>query len=41
MGVATCVLRSNKSFDADAQQRPFASLRSSSPFAGQLRRQSS
>ncbi|HEY8357347.1 MAG TPA: hypothetical protein VIL30_07765 [Ramlibacter sp.] len=31
-------VRSNRSFDADAQQRSFASLRSSPPAAGQLRR---
>jgi hypothetical protein len=30
--------RSNRSFDTDAKRRPFASLRSSPPVAGQLRR---
>lgn len=31
-------MRSNRLFDTDAQRRPFASLRSSPPVAGQLRR---
>jgi hypothetical protein len=34
-------MRSNRSFNADAQRRAFASLRSFRPVAGQLRRYAS
>jgi hypothetical protein len=36
--VATAALRSNRSFDTDAQRRSSASLRPSPPVAGQLQR---